>query len=283
MIVLAIAATLLQTTKLEPVFGGMGEAVVGIRPHPEQKLGLYMRRSQIAAYLDQRIRQAANDPWIRVGETRTSVKEVTLEGFPCLLLESTATREIITNNPMEGQLTPTVERRISRTRRVWVADDGSIMKTIFSQSIPEAFTIEMMLGEGYVAVFKTKDGKRESGQIDLVVDPIQFENEYLTMAWGGKTLKTAKSFSTLDPFNGGVRTYEASFYGTFEGLEGTDRVSGVRVDFKDRKNPKSVAVAWVTNDGRLLQYDLPTGERLIVEPKVGEPGVSKVKIGKTGG
>jgi len=235
-----------------------------------------MRRSQINALLDQRYRQAANDPWIRVGETRTSVKDVKLESLPCLLLESTATREVLANNPIEGQTLPTVVRKIVRTKKIWVAEDGSIVKTFFEQTQPEAFTVEMIFGQGVIIVHKTKDGKRESGQIELTIDPDQFENEYLSMAWGGKVFKDAKTFATLDPFAGGVRTFAARMYGPFAALEGKDRVNGVRVEVKEGK---AVSTAWVTNDGRLLQYDLASGERLIVEPKDGAAGVDKGRGG----
>jgi hypothetical protein len=273
-----IAATLLQTSKMEPVMGGMGEVVSGIRAHPEQKLGLYMRRSQINARLDARVRQAANDPWIRVGETRTSVRDVVLEGTPCLLLESTTTREILSHNPMEGELHPRVVRKIARTRQVWVAEDGAILKTQYSQTLPEPFTVDMLFGNGIVVVHKTKDSKKESAQIDLTIDRNQFENEFQTMAWGKQIFQKSKSFALLDPFGSGIRTFEAKMYGTFEALEGQDRVSGYRVEVREGKD-KGPTTVWVTNDGRLLQLDLANGERLIVEPKVGEPGLTKVKLG----
>ena len=278
MLLTIIALATLQTTRFEPVLGGFGEAVVGIRPHAEQTLGLYMRRSQINAYLDQRVRQAANDPWIRVGETRTSVKEVKLDGFPCLMLESVATREVLSHNPMEGERHPRVVRKISRTRRVWVSDDGSILKTVFEQSRPESFTVEMLFGNGVLVVHKTQDGKRQSAQIEITLDPAQFENEFQTMAWGKEVFRKSKDFATLDPFAGNVRALQSRYYGSFEGLEGTTRVSGYRVDVRDPKD-KYASTVWVTQDGRLLQVDLANGERLIVEPKIGEPGLTKVKLG----
>lgn len=265
-----------QTLKLEPVLGGIGEAVAGIRAHPEQKLGLYMRRSMINAYFAQRVRQSANDPWIRVGETRTSVKDVNLDGFPCLLLDSWASREILSHNPMEGEIHPRVVRKIVRTRKVWVAEDGSILKTQFGQTSPETFTIDVLFGDGVLYVHKTKDGKKESAQVDVTIDPVQFENEFLTMAWSGKTFKDAKTFATLDPFAGTVKIFEAKLYGSFKGLEGTAPISGVRVDVKQGKES---SVVWVGTDGRLFQYDLANGDRLIVEPSVGEPGIQKVKFG----
>ncbi len=280
MIATLLVLATLQTTKLEPVLGGIGEAIVGIRPHPEQKLGLYMRRSMINARLDQRIRQAANDPWIRVGETRTSVVETQLQGISCLLLESTATREILSHNPMEGELHPRVVRKLSRNRKVWVSDEGTILKTLYEQTLPEAFTVEMVFGEGYLSVHKTVDGKRESARIEITIDPLQFENEFLTMVWNKRVFKESKSFAMLDPFGGTIRTMEAKVYASFEGLEGTDRISGYRVDLKEGKGTSTV---WVGDDGRLLQYDMANGDRLIVEPKVGEPGVTKVKLGRSGG
>ena len=66
--------------------------------------------------------------------------------------------------------------------------------------------------------------------------------------------------------------------GLREALEGQDRVSGYRVEVREGKD-KVPSTVWVTNDGRLLQLDLANGERLIVEPKVGEPGLTKVKMG----
>ncbi|MCC7230287.1 MAG: hypothetical protein IT203_07815 [Fimbriimonadaceae bacterium] len=280
MLSVLIAATLLQTTKLEPVLGGIGEVVAGIRPHPAQILGLYMRRSRINALIDPRIRQAANDPWIRVGETTTSVKEAKVDGMSCLMLESVATREILTNNPMEGQMRIGVERRITRTRRLWVAEDGSIVKNWFEQSSPDRFTVEMLFGNGFLVVNKTVDGKVTTRQIDLDIDPILFENEFLTVAWAGKVLKKTKPFATLDPFVGGTRLMQAEVYGPFAALEGTDPVNGFRVEIHEGKQ---TSTAWVTNDGRLLQYDLASGDRLIVEPKVGDPGISKVQVGRGGG
>jgi len=278
MLATLIALAVTQTIKLEPVLGGIGEAVVGIRPHPEQVLGHYMRRSQINAYMDQRVRQAANDPWIRVGELRTKVTESSISGISCLLLESTASREILSHNPLEGERFPRVVRKIVRTRQVWVADDGSILKTHYTQSQPESFTVDVLFGEGIVYVNKNKDGKQEKGQVELTVDRTQFENEFLSMAWGKQIFKKSKSFAFLDPFVGGIRTFEANFYSTFEGLEGTDRISGFRVEVREGKD-KVPSTVWVTRDGRLVQVDLANGERLIVEPKVGEPGITKVKMG----
>jgi hypothetical protein len=258
--IVALALTA-QTTKFEPVLGGLAEAVVGTRPHPEQKISLYMRRSRINALLDQRIRQAANDPWIKVGETRTSVKDVVLEGFPCLMLESTATRDVLANNPMEGVITPRVVRKVERTRRVWVAEDGSILKTTFEQRLPEAFSIEMVFGQGLVYVYKTKDGKKESAQVDLTVDPNQFENEFLAMGWGKQIFKKAKTFATLDPFAGNIRTFSANLLSNFEATENGKRVSGFRTELLEGKERN---IVWVTNDGRLLQVDLANGDRLQV-------------------
>lgn len=280
MIATLLALATIQTVKLEPVLGGIGEAIVGIRVHPEQKLGLYMRRSMINARFDQSIRQAANDPWIRVGDTRTSVREVALDGNNCLLLESTGTREILSHNPMEGERHPRVVRKISRTRKVWVAEDGTIVKTHFEQTLPEAFTVEMLYGEGFIIVHKTTNGKRESAQVELNIDLTQFENEFLPMAWNKKVFKEKKSFVMLDPFGGTIRQMEAKVYGPFQALEGTDPVNGYRVDVTEGKATSNV---WVTNDGRLLQYDMASGDRLIVEPKVGEPGMTKVKVGRGSG
>lgn len=280
MIATLLVLATIQTTKMEPVLGGIGEAIFGIRVHPEQKLGLYMRRSMINARLDQAIRQAANDPYIRVGETRTSVREVSLDGDPCLLLESSATREILSHNPMEGERHPRVVRKISRTRKVWVADDGSIVKTVYEQVLPDAFTVEMLYGEGFIIVKKSTNGKKESAQVELNLDLKQFENEFLPMAWNKKVFKEKKPFIMLDPFGGTIRSIEAKVYGPFQGLEGTEPISGYRVDVTEGK---ATATAWVTNDGRLLQYDMSSGDRLIVEPAVGEPGVSKVKMGRSGG
>lgn len=280
MITTLLVLATLQTAKMEPILGGIGEAIVGIRPHPEQKLGLYMRRSMINARLDQAVRQAANDPWIRVGETRTKVEETNLQGISCLLLESHATREVLSHNPMEGERHPRVVRKIVRSRKVWVSDEGDILKTLYEQTLPEAFIVEMIFGEGYLSVHKTVDGKRESARIEITIDPLQFENEFLTMVWNRRVFKESKSFAMLDPFGGTIRTMEAKVYAPFEGLEGTDRISGYRVDVKEGKGTSN---AWVTHDGRLLQVDLASGDRLIVEPKVGEPGVTKVKLGPRGG
>ncbi len=279
MIATLLVLTTLQTIKLEPVLGGIGEAIFGIRPHAEQKQGLYMRRSMINARLDQAVRQAASDPWIRVGETRTSVKEVVLEGTNCLVLESHATREILSHNPMQGERHPRVVRKIVRSRKIWVADDGAIVKTVFEQTQPETFTVEMLYGDGFIVVHKTKDGKKESAQIEINIDQRQFENEFLPMAWQKKVFKEKKSFITLDPFGGTVRTLEAKVYGPYQGLEGGAPVSGYRVDVTENKG---TSIAWVTDDGRLLQYDLANGDRLIVEPPVGEPGITKVKLGRGG-
>ena len=278
MLATLIALAVTQTIKMEPVLGGIGEAVVGMRPHPVHALGLYMRRSQINAYFDPRVRQAANDPWIRVGETRTSVREVQLTGIPCLLLESVATRDILSQNPMEGERFPRVVRKIARTRRVWIADDGSVLKTEYSQTQPDQFTVEVIFGSGMVYVHKSREGKKESAQIELTLDRAQFDNEFLSMAWGKQIFKQTKSFALIDPFVVGIRTFDAKFYGTFEALEGGDRVSGFRVEVREGKD-KIPSTVWVTRDGRLLQVDLSNGERLIVEPKIGEPGLSKVRMG----
>jgi hypothetical protein len=276
MLSILAAIALTQTTKLEPVLGGVAEIVAGLHVHPPQTLGLYMRRSQINAYFNQAVRQAANDPWIRVGETTTTVKEATTDGLECLLLESTASREILTNNPLEGQVDIGVKRKIVRSRKLWVAEDGLIVKNWFQQSLPDAFTVEMQFGNGFLVVNKTQEGKTQAAQVDITIDPVQFEDEFLTMAYGGKVLKQTKKFAMLDPFLGGVRQFEATTFGPFRGLEGKDPIKGVRVDIKEGKG---VSTAWVTDEGRLLQYDLATGERLIVEPKEGDPGVSKVRIG----
>jgi len=272
-----VVLALLQSTKFEPVLGGIAESIVGMRPHPEQRLGLYMRRSQINAYMDQRVRQAANDPWIRVGETRTAVKEVKLDGFPCLMLESIATRDVLSHNPMEGERHPRVVRKLNRTRRVWVSDDGSILKTQYEQSVPEAFSIDMLYGDGILVVHKTQNGKRDSARIEVTVDPLQFENEFVGIAWGKEIFKTAKPFSTLDPFAGNVKSFQLKMYGRFEALEGKNRVSGFRVEVTEDKS-KVPGTAWVTTDGRLLQYDLPNGDRLIVEPENEEPGITKIRM-----
>lgn len=276
MIATLLALATLQTTKFEPVFGGIAEAIVGIRPHPEQRLILYMRRSQINAYFVQKVRQSANDPWIRVGETRTAVKEVQLEGFPCLLLESHATRDVLANNPMEGEIHPQVVRKIARTRRVWVAEDGSILKTEFAQSQPESFSIDILYGDGVIDVHKIKDGKKESAQVEVSVDPTQFESEFLSMAWGKQIFKQTKRFASLDPFSGNLRKFEAKMYGPFAAMDGKERVNGYRVDVKEGTG---TSIAWVTQDGRLLQLDLANGERLMVEPKEGDNGTSNFKIG----
>lgn len=175
---------------------------------------------------------------------------------------------------------PRVVRKIARNRKVWVADDGSILKTLYEQTLPEAFTVEMIFGEGVLAVHKTTDGKRQSAEVQITIDPLQFENEFLTMVWSKRVFKESKSFAMLDPFGGTIRTMQAKIYAPFEGLEGPDRVSGYRVDITEGKG---TSTAWVTHDGRLLQYDLAGGDRLIVEPKVGEAGITKVKLGRPGG
>jgi hypothetical protein len=179
---------------------------------------------------------------------------------------------------LEGERFPRVVRRISRTREVWVSDDGSILKTHYAQSQPDSFTVDVLFGDGMVYVNKIKDGKQERGQIELTIDRAQFENEFLAMAWGKQVFKQSKSFAFLDPFAVGIRTFEAKFYGSFEGLEGTDRISGFRVEVREGKD-KLPSTVWVTRDGRLVQVDLANGERMIVEPKVGEPGISKVRMG----
>lgn len=262
----------------EPVLGGQAEIVCGIRAHPEQVLGLYVRRSSIAAYIQNNtVRQSANDPFIRVGETRTKVVETRLEGRNCLMLESRATREILGNNPMEGQTDIRVKRRITRLRRVWVGEDGTIVKTYFEQMEPEAFSVDISFGNGSINVIKKKGEKTESGQIDTPTDPIQFENEFLTLAWNGKVQKETKTYTTFDPFGGGIRNVEAKFDMTFQAIVGTDRAKGVRYLLKDSAGTIGV---WVTDQGELLQIDMPTGERLMVEPQVGETGIQKVrKIG----
>ena len=55
------------------------------------------------------------------------------------------------------RLSPVV-RKIARTRQVWVADDGSILKTHFTQSQPESFTVDVLFGEGVVYVNKNGNG-----------------------------------------------------------------------------------------------------------------------------
>jgi|GEM_PF-6339005 len=272
----SLAVARIQVSKNEPILGGQAEIVCGIRPHPEQVLGLYIRRSSIAAYFPNGSRQSANDPYIRVGETRTKVTETRLEGRSCLLLETKATREILGNNPMEGQNDIRVKRRLIRTRRIWVSDDGAILKTTFEQLEPDAFSVDILVSNGSVAVFKKKGEKTESGQVDMTVDPLLFENEFLTMAWNGKVQKQTKNFATFDAFGGGIRTYEAKFDQSFQAIAGTDHVKGVHVFLKDANGTTGI---WVTDDGQLLQIDAPTGERLMVESQVGEVGMQKVRTG----
>ena len=143
---------------------------------------------------------------------------------------------------------------------------------------PDAFTAEVLFGSGMVFVNKVKDGKKESAQIELNVDRNQFENEFTTMAWGKQIFKKSKSFALIDPFVGGIRTFEATMYGSFEALEDGKRVSGYRVDVREGKE-RLPSTVWVTNDGRLLQVDYANGERLIVEPKSGDPGLTKFRMG----
>jgi len=278
MIVASILFTVLsaQTPKYEPILNGEAEIVCGIRVHPEQTLGLYVKRSSIPAYMPPGTIRGSSDPWIRVGETRTKVSEAKLEGRNCLLLESKATREIIGNNPMEGQDTIRVKRRIIRSRRVWVAEDGAIVKADYQQMEPEPFSVEMTFGNNSITVVKHKGEKTETGQVDLAVDANQFENEFLTMAWNGKVLKTSKAFTTLDPFYGGMRSVEAKYDSTFQAQVGAGRAKGVRVLLKDSRG---TIAAWVTDQGELLQLDMPNGERMMVEPESGDPGMQKIRAG----
>lgn len=275
-LLLTVLCATAQAPKYEPVLNGEAEVICGIRSHPEQVLGLYAKRSTLAAYLGPGSR-GSSDPWVRVGETRTKVSETNFEGRSCLVLESKATREILGNNPMEGQDQIRVKRRIIRSRKVWVAEDGSIVKASYEQFEPDQFSVEMTYGNGSITVIKRKGEKTETGQVEISVDANQFENEFLTMAWSGKLYKNTKNFAMLDPFFGGIRTVEAKYDSTFQALVGSDPAKGVRVLLKDSRG---TTAAWVTDKGELLQLDLPNGERMLVEPKVGEVGMQKIRTGR---
>lgn len=263
MLLAALASVaLLQVPKAEPLLGAYAEMVVGLRPHPDRTLSLYARRSTITAYFPESYRQAANDPWIRVGETRTKVTETKLEGDDCLLLECVGVREILGNNPLEGQPDVKVKRRIVRTRRIWVADDGSILKSTFEQSEPDVFSIEMRFGNGIVNVFKKIGEKNESGQIDTPMGVTEFENEFLSLVANGKVLKADKTFSTLDPFGDTVRSFQARVAGRFDGSMGGQKQKGIRVEFKEGK---ATSVAWVNDKNELVQFDSATGEKLSLD------------------
>ena len=276
MVTAFLGLLLIASKANEPVFGGAAEIVGGLRPHPEQVLGLYMRRSKITAYFPKGARQSAHDPWIRVGETRTTVSEARLDGVSCLCLESKASRDILGNNPSEGQNDVRVKRRIVRVRKVWIGDEGSVLKTRYEQLEPDGFVVDMLFQNGTLAVTKIQDEKTQRGEVEISVQPEKFENEFLAMYSHGKIKREMKEYATLDSFSGGLSLWSAKVIRTFEGLIGEDRYKGVQVELSQGTY---LDTAWVSETGELLQLDLGTGERLMVEPKTGEAGLFRVKTG----
>ncbi len=223
---------------------------------PNRVYGVYRKVQKTPTYFEE----------IRIGHIDVKVQDEVMNGVPCKKYTSTA---FFSPKP-GGPPVPKIRHYVT-----WVAPDGRIVRvfmqyTAFRKNIAADATFR----DDEISIQVTESAKTRSATLFAGSGgPKSFVNPFLELMAEADKHRKKVEFQALECTTGGIVQYKALVVGKWKG-DIANKVFEGRVIEVD--GPEGKLLLYVSQQGELIQIDLPDGAQVWAQDFDAAPGIKRI-------